>query len=86
MGEHWTHGRIRCCGSDPHSISMIWCYYQHYFQGGQLLLGNNWQHPTMHMLEIHQNVIRGFGKEREMVVLHKPLLCLQTSMQGGLQQ
>ena len=35
---------------------------------------HNWQHPALHMPGFYENVISGFGKEREMGVLQTSLV------------
>jgi hypothetical protein len=38
------------------------------------------------MPKLHQNVLHGFGKEKDMGVMQTPLLCVQIPIQGGLRK
>jgi len=40
----------------------------------------------IHMPRLHQNVLHGFGKEKDMGVMQTPLLCVQIPIQGGLRK
>lgn len=49
-------------------------------------MSNKWWHPPMHMPGLHQNVLLDIERERGMGLLQTLLLCVQISMQNGLQQ
>ena len=40
----------------------------------------------MHMPRLHQIILHGFGKEREMRVMQTPTLCIHIPIQVGLRQ
>jgi hypothetical protein len=68
MGGHMTSRRLVYGYNYYHSISKLWSYSQHCFQGGYCILCHNWQYPALHTPGLHKNVILKFGKESKMGV------------------